>query len=129
MRFKVFECCKQTLSLYLFLIFHRSIPLFLGNIRLVSSLATTYSSISGVPPIPLTKASTHSLTERLTVFDGGDSDIIHPSMHAYDSPSTADSSMPPSSGAPPTRTRAMKLYTGVNTKNTSNDGTYEIDNH
>src|SRR2546428_692015 len=81
MRFKVFECCKQTLSLYLFLIFHRSIPLFLGNIRLVSSLATTYSSISGVPPIPLTKASTHSLTERLTVFDGGDSDIIHPSIH------------------------------------------------
>src|SRR6266702_5103674 len=48
MRFKVFECCKQTLSLYLFLIFHRSIPLFLGNICLVSSLATTYSSISGL---------------------------------------------------------------------------------
>src|SRR5260370_42098715 len=63
-RFKVFACCKQTLSLYLFLIFHPSIPLFLGNIRLVSSLATTYSSISGVSPIPATKASTHSLTFR-----------------------------------------------------------------
>src|SRR5256712_6952045 len=67
MRFKVLECCKQTLSLYLFLIFHRSIPLFLGNIRLVSSLATTYSSISGVPPIPSTKASTQSL--RVVTFD------------------------------------------------------------
>src|SRR5437764_9293738 len=81
MRFKVFECCKQTLPLYLFLIFHRSIPLFLGNICLVSSLATTYSSISGVPPIPLTKASTHSLTFRSRSSIDGGSDIIHPSRN------------------------------------------------
>src|SRR5439155_249205 len=81
MRFKVFECSKQTLSLYLFLIFHRSIPLFLGNICLVSSLATTYSSISGVPPIPLTKASTHSLTFRSRSSIDGGSDIILPSRN------------------------------------------------
>src|SRR5437764_1234936 len=81
MRFKVFECCKQTLPLYLFLIFHRSIPLFLGNICLVSSLATTYSSISGVPPIPLTKASTHSLTFRSRSSIDGGSDTILPSRN------------------------------------------------
>src|SRR5260370_41538780 len=107
MRFKVFECCKQTLSLYLFLIFHPSIPLFLGNIGLVSSLATTYSSISGVPPIPLTKASTHSLTFRSRSSMMG---VATSPMHAYDSPSTADFSMPLSSGALLTGARAMKSY-------------------